>query len=153
MRVPILRLDAFLPYRLSVVSALVSESVAQAYRAMFGLSVPEWRVLAVLAEVDGLSQAAIGERTRMDKVSVSRAARALEGRGLVTRPASLADGRARVLGLTTAGEALYAEVAPRAKAMEAEIVAGMGADEVAALHALLARIEAGVLASGRTFQA
>lgn len=142
MTAPLLRLDSFLPYRLSVVSNLVSERIADAYRALFGLSVPEWRVIAVLAEADGLSQAAIGERTRMDKVSVSRAARALEGRGLVARPANMADGRARVLSLTAAGGALYALVAPRAKAMEAEILAGLDEGEVAMLARLLTRIEA-----------
>lgn len=140
-----LSLDGFMPYRLSVVSNLVSERIADAYRAMFGLSVPEWRVIAVLAEADGLSQAAISERTRMDKVSVSRAARALEGRGLVARPANRTDGRARVLSLTQAGEALYALVVPRAKAMEAEILAGLDAAEVALLAALLTRIEAQLL--------
>lgn len=141
MTQPLLRLDTFLPYRLSVVSNLVSERIAEAYRALFGLSVPEWRVIAVLAEADGLSQMAIGERTRMDKVGVSRAARALEARGLIARPASSADGRARVLSLTASGDALYRLVAPRAKAMEAEILSGLDPEEVSTLAALLTRIE------------
>jgi DNA-binding MarR family transcriptional regulator len=143
-----LKLDSFMPYRLSVVSNLVSERIADAYRALFGLSVPEWRVVAVLAEADGLSQMAIGERTRMDKVSVSRAARALEGRGLVARPTNRSDGRARVLSLTPAGEALYALIVPRAKAMEAEILKGLDAAEMELLAELLGRIETQLLSKG-----
>lgn len=139
-----LRLDDFLPYRLSITSNLVSDHVAGAYRALFGLSVPEWRLVAVLAEADGLSQAAIGERTRMDKVTVSRAARALETRGLVTRLAHARDARARSLSLSAAGRALHGLVAPRAKAMEAAIFACFDASEVALLKALLARIESSV---------
>lgn len=143
-----LRLDGFLPFRLSVVSNLVSERIAESYRALFGLSVPEWRLVAVLAESDGLSQMALAERTRMDKVSVSRAARALEARGLVARPSDRRDARARVLSLTPEGRALHGLVAPRALAMEAEMLAGLSADEVAVLMGLLDRVEARLLAGG-----
>ena len=45
-----LRLDAFLPFRLSFTSNLVSERVAGTYRALFDLSIPEWRLVAVIAE-------------------------------------------------------------------------------------------------------
>ncbi|GGI84594.1 MarR family transcriptional regulator [Polymorphobacter multimanifer] len=145
-----LRLDDFLPYRLSVTSNLVSDHVAGAYRSLFGLSVPEWRLVAVLAEADGLSQAAIGERTRMDKVSVSRAARALEGRGLVTRLADARDARARALSLTDAGRGLHALVAPRAKAMEAAIFACLDPAEATQLKVLLARVEASLTAADPT---
>ena len=51
-------LDRFLPYRLSVLTNLVSGTIADAYRRRFGLSIPEWRVLAVLARHPGLSAAA-----------------------------------------------------------------------------------------------
>ena len=68
-----LRLDEFLPYRLSFTSNLVSETIARAYQALFGLTIPEWRLVAVIAEHDGISQQAIGLRTRMDKVTFTRA--------------------------------------------------------------------------------
>ena len=44
----ILHLEAFLPYRLSVASNLVSRASARRYQSAFGLSIPEWRVIAVL---------------------------------------------------------------------------------------------------------
>jgi len=46
---PVLLLENFLPYRLSVLTNLVSSAIAGAYRERFGLSIPEWRVVAVLA--------------------------------------------------------------------------------------------------------
>ena len=73
-------LDRFLPYRLSVTSNLVSDRIARAYAALFGLTIPEWRLVAVIAEVEAITQAEIGERTRMDKVTVSRAAASLIAR-------------------------------------------------------------------------
>lgn len=136
-----LRLDAFLPYRLSIASNLVSDAIADAYRALFGLKIPEWRLIAVLAEGTAMSQQALGARTRMDKVTVSRAAIALERRGLVARDADAADQRAWRLSLSAAGRALYAQVAPQALAIEAAVFAGFDADERTAFADMLARIE------------
>lgn len=146
-----LRLQHFLPYRLSVVSNLVSETIATAYRALFGLTIPEWRLVAVLAESEQLTQQAIGAATRMDKMTVSRAAVALVTRGLVAREPNPADARSWLLGLSEPGRALYAEVAPKALELEAAIVAGLTAAEREALAAMLARVEAAALrlAEGR----
>ena len=68
-----LRLDGYLPYRLSVASNAVSRLIARAYEDRFGLTIPQWRLIAVLAEDGPLTQQAIGSRTVMDKVTVSRA--------------------------------------------------------------------------------
>ena len=73
-------LGEFLPYRLSMASNLVSDTVATAYEAAFGLRIPEWRLVAVIAEADAISQFEICRRTRMDKVTVSRAGIALAAR-------------------------------------------------------------------------
>ena len=81
----LLQLDDFLPFRLSYTSNLVSERIARSYEALFGLKIPEWRLIAVIAEGKGNTQQEIGSRTRMDKVTVSRAAIALFERGLITR--------------------------------------------------------------------
>jgi DNA-binding MarR family transcriptional regulator len=76
-----LALDDFIPYRLSVTSNLVSDSIARTYESLFGLTIPEWRLVAVIAETGGVTQQAIGAKTLMDKVTVSRAAIALVDRG------------------------------------------------------------------------
>ena len=54
---PKLHLEKFLPYRLSVLSNTVSSAIAAAYFMNFGLTIPEWRVMAVLAGNPGLSAA------------------------------------------------------------------------------------------------
>lgn len=138
-------LDDFIPYRLSITSNLVSDAIARAYEALFGLTIPEWRVIAVVAEEEGVTQAAIGGRTRMDKVTVSRAAIALVGRGLLTR-ANHADRRSHGLALTVAGRELYAQVAPKALELERQVFDGFDRDEVERFVAMLRRVEAVVLA-------
>lgn len=143
-------LDNFIPYRLSVTSNLVSDGIARTYEALFGLTIPEWRLIAVIAEVGpndaGITQQAIGARTRMDKVTVSRAAIALTARGLLDRRANANDKRSHLLRLTDAGRDLYAAVAPKALDLEARIFAAFTAEEVATFTAMLRRIEAETLA-------
>lgn len=142
-----LRLQEFLPYRLSIASNLVSDAIADTYRALFGLRIPEWRLVALLAESEGLTQQALGQASRMDKVTVSRAAIALAERGLVARAPNLGDKRSHLLALTPAGRALYAEVAPKALEMEARLFAGFSGAEIAAFRAMLERVEEAVAAA------
>ena len=66
-------LEDFLPYRLAILSHTVSTTIAQVYDKRFGLSIPEWRVIAILGRFPGLSAVEVADRTLMDKVAVSRA--------------------------------------------------------------------------------
>ncbi|MBA4047420.1 MAG: MarR family transcriptional regulator [Sphingomonas sp.] len=135
-------MDAFLPYRLSIASNRVSAAVATAYEALFGLSIPQWRLIAVIAQGAGVTQQALGAATQMDKVMVSRAAIALVERGLVKRAPHPDDQRSHLLSLSAAGQALYDAVAPKALALEAQIFGGFSAEESAQFAAMLARVEA-----------
>lgn len=136
-----LRLDDFIPYRLSFTSNLVSDTIARTYEALFGLTIPQWRLIAVIAESDGVTQGEIGARTRMDKVTVSRAAIGLVERGLLERVANAQDRRSHLLVLSGEGRCLYAEVAPKALELEARIFARFSRDEIDRLVAMLRRID------------
>ncbi|MCW3838066.1 MarR family winged helix-turn-helix transcriptional regulator [Sphingomonas canadensis] len=137
-----LKLDAFLPYRLSVASNAVSGAIATAYRTLFGLRIPEWRLIAVLAEDGALSQQALCGRTGMDKVTVSRAAIALFDRGLVSRSPNPDDQRSHLLTLSGTGKALYEQVAPKAIELERRIFDGFAPEEIADFRTMLERLEA-----------
>ena len=76
-------LEEFLPYRLSILSNTVSSSIASTYEKRFGLSIPEWRVIAVLGRFPGISAVEVAQRTMMDKVAVSRAVSKLIKRGRI----------------------------------------------------------------------
>ena len=143
-----LTLDRFLPYRLSVASNAVSTRISAAYRRRFGLKIPEWRLVTILAESDNITPASIGEKTRMDKIAVSRAASALIERGLVETKSNPADGRSHLLSLTDDGHALYAEIAPMALQTEAELFNNMTDSERSTLDSLLRRLEAAATALG-----
>ncbi len=137
-----LTLDKFLPYRLSVASNAVSVRISSAYRKRFGLRIPEWRLITILAETARATPASLADATRMDKIAISRGAAALIERGLVAADDNPADGRSHFLSLTADGRALYADIAPLALATEAELFASFTADERKLLEALLRRVEA-----------
>jgi DNA-binding MarR family transcriptional regulator len=139
-----LRLDQFLPFLLSVTSNRVSGRIARTYESLFGLSIPEWRLIAMIAEHDAITQAGIGERTRMDKVTVSRAAIALTQRALLVRTPHDTDRRSHHLSLTEAGRALYEQVAPKALELEKRIFSRFTAAELTTLTAMLRRIDAAI---------
>ncbi|MFB0873215.1 MULTISPECIES: MarR family winged helix-turn-helix transcriptional regulator [unclassified Sphingobium] len=141
----VLKLEAFLPYRLSYTAALLSELVTNAYRSTFGLTIPEWRVLAHVAERPGISQQEVGHRSRMDKVTVSRAATALHGKGLLQRDASADDRRVLNLRLSPAGRSLFDRIAPVALDLERRIAGSLSPDEIDRLRDLLGRIDAAAL--------
>lgn len=136
-----LQLDRYLPYRLSVASNAVSGLIARAYEDRFGLTIPQWRLLCVLAEDGAVTQVQIVARTVMDKVTVSRAAQGLVRRRLVGRSQNEADGRSHVLALTPEGRRLHAEIAPLALAYEAALIAGLAPEEVNLLKRLLGRLQ------------
>lgn len=141
-------LEEFIPYRLSVVANRASRVFARRYSEAFGLSVAEWRVLAVLGRFGGLSGTEVAERTAMDKVKVSRAVKLLLDRGLVRRAEDAADRRIQRLAMTEAGRQVHAGIVPQARALEAELLEGMDAAAAAALQAMLDRLDRRLLEMG-----
>ena len=87
-------LEEFLPYKLAIVSHTVSSLVARVYDKRFGLTIPEWRVIAIVGRFPGLSAVEVAERTMMDKVAVSRAVTKLIKSGRIDR--QFADGKAHL---------------------------------------------------------
>ena len=137
---PLLDLEHFLPYRLSVLANIVSQAIAQGYQARFNLSVTEWRVLAVLGRYPGLSGLEVGERIAVDKVAVSRAVARLVEADRITRELEPADRRRSVLNLSEAGRLVYDEVAPMALAQEQRLLSVLSAEERAALDMILRKL-------------
>ena len=135
-----LHLDRFVPYRLSVLSNLVSMSIAQAYEREFGLTIPEWRVIAVLARYPNLSAIEVAERTAMDKVAVSRAVQSLLASRRLVRAYDKGDRRRSILRLSAAGRAVYTRVAPLALGYERKLLDTLSASDRRALDRLIGRL-------------
>jgi len=143
----VLELDRFLPYRLSVLSNRISQDIAGLYGAKFGLTVTEWRILAVLGRYPDLSATEVAERTAMDKVAVSRAVSSLLEDGRLKRRIHGDDRRRSVLELSAKGYKIYDVVAPLAMAYESRLLEGLREDEPGAPDRLLTRMEERELAT------
>ncbi len=137
---PKLILSEFLPYQLSVTSNAISDLIARGYRGKFGLSISEWRVMAVLGERDSATQRALCTATAMDKVTVNRASKTLFDRGLIARMPNETDGRSHHLTLTKIGRELYEQIVPLAQAIRNELVQVLDEDELQVLERILAKL-------------
>jgi DNA-binding MarR family transcriptional regulator len=134
------RLADFLPYRLSITSNAVSGLIAGDYGEKFGLTIPEWRIMAVLGEAGAMTQRDLVRATLIDKVAVNRACKALDARGLVARSPNAADGRSHHLLLSEPGRLMHDEIWPLAYADYERIFAVLSKAEAETLRGLLDKL-------------
>ena len=134
-------LEEFLPYELSVTASRTSRLFARRFEAAFGLSIAEWRVMAVVGRFGTITPSAVAERTDMDKVKVSRATAALVAGNLLEQGPAPHDGRARLLRLTRKGRSVHDGIVPLALAMEAQLASGLTDEEWTTLRSCLRRLQ------------
>ena len=134
-------LKDFLPYQLAVLSNRVSDGFAQLYHDKFGISVPEWRVVAHLSQAEKVSIREIYKKVEMDKSKASRAAARLVQAGYVSKKVNPGDRRLVELSLTAKGRAMVAEIGPMGDGFQAEVLTCLApdkrADFVAALKTMM----------------
>lgn len=136
-----LSLQQFLPYRLSVLSNRISDSLANKYRKRFGINVHEWRILSALGEEKKLSAVAITNRIAMDKVTVSRAVKRLIEKGLILKDLDSKDQRSYELALSGEGVKMYQQLVPIALAHEQEVIANLTLKDKENLLELLLKLD------------
>jgi DNA-binding MarR family transcriptional regulator len=136
-----LELEKFLPYRLNRLAETVSRQFQTIYRTRYGLTRPEWRLLASLGQNGTMTATEVGRDSAMHKTKVSRAVAALEARRWLKRDADPQDRRVERLALTPAGAKAYAEIVPLARAFEARLLARLEPGERQALSVGLAALE------------
>lgn len=135
-----LELEAFLPYRLSVLANLVSTALARLYAERFGLTIPQWRVMAVLGRYPDLSVNQVARKTAMDKVTVSRAVAGLVRDGRACRSTHAGDRRRAVLRLSRDGQEVCARIVPVARAYERRLLNELDTAERRTLERLIDRL-------------
>jgi DNA-binding MarR family transcriptional regulator len=131
----------------------MSRAFARRYGEQFGLSIPEWRVMAVLGRFAPLSAGEVAQRTAMDKVRVSRAVAKLMKSGLVDRATDSGDRRRSALKLSRAGRRVHEAIIPMARQIEAALLARLSPQERAALDVIVAKLTERAVALDRGEQA
>ena len=137
------RLAEFLPYRIVSLGQAMGQGLARQYAEEFGLSIPEWRTLALIGQYEAVTAAEVVAETPMDKATVSRASASLTRRGLVERVPHEADRRATTLRLSAEGRTVFAAVSEKALAYEDALLEGFTAEERALFDRLLDKLREG----------
>ncbi len=133
-------LDAFLPYRLAKLASRVSRGFSQEYSTSFGLSIPEWRVMAHLSQSDTVSVRELHLKADLEKSKASRAAARLQAAGLVVKKTSETDRRLIELSLTPRGEEMIGKLRPLALSYEADVLSTLSPEDRTQLDRLIDKL-------------
>ena len=136
-----LKLNSFIPYRLSVLSNKISQGIADLYESRFQISTQEWRIMAILGEQPEISAGEVAARTAMDKVAVSRAVKKLLSSKKLERHFSDNDKRRSVLALSDLGMSIYLEIIPMAKEYEQNLLSNLSTEQQHNFNQLLDTLE------------
>jgi len=137
-----LTIKALLSYRLHVVANLLSRGAAMRYKREFGVSLWEWRTIALLGVDAPLSLNDLARAAGLDKGQMSRVVSGLAERDLVVRGADERDGRGVRLSLTKAGARLYDGLMRAAAERNTAFLGCLTKDERAGLASALAKLGA-----------
>ncbi|WP_051341858.1 MarR family winged helix-turn-helix transcriptional regulator [Pseudonocardia spinosispora] len=102
-----------------------------------GLTSPQFAVLHALAHEGALTQVALRSKIRLDRSTTADVVRRMVARRLATQVKDPHDARRRLVRLTAAGRALYAESTVRATQVNESMLAGLEEEQRTRLVTLL----------------
>ncbi len=123
-------LSNYIPCQLASLTQTMTRSIAALLDERYGISLPEWKVLAIIRDKPGQSAVAVARHAQMDTVAVSRAVTKLLDSGLVSRELDSEDRRCSVLGITAEGQELHDQIAPLACELETSLLNELSEEEV-----------------------
>jgi DNA-binding MarR family transcriptional regulator len=135
-----LALDRSVFLKLLVLVNLTARPFGGLYARRHKITLAEWRVMFTLASRPGSAAADIADTLGLDKMTVSRAIRALERSGHLKRTTDSNDQRRAALNLTARGLDVFNQIAPGALAREATLFGVLDAPERRALIATLDKL-------------
>lgn len=134
----IIPITGLLSYRLSRTSSAMSRSAAVRYRRDFGVSLGEWRAIALIAADPTLTLNRLARRAGLDKAQMSRVVTKLTERELVARTAG--SGRSSQLALTPEGTQVYRDLIAAANERDATFLEVLTAEEAHVLTSALDKL-------------
>lgn len=133
-------LENFVPYRIVALGHGISGRLARVYENE-NITIPEWRVLAVISQAERVAARDVTRMTPMDKMAVSRAVASLETKGFVLRETDSADRRVNTLSLSSSGRALFERIEALALEVEDDLLRVLTPEERRIFDTALAKLE------------
>ena len=141
-----LKLEDHVTYRISVLTQMFGREAARIYSERWGLSLPKYRVLTVMANLSGISLRELTDQTQMDKGQISRVVSQMELEGLITRKSDDKNARRLILTLTSAGAKLYKQTIGVSEERQREILSVLTTEELTALRSTLDKLSSHIRA-------
>ncbi len=125
--------------QLWILMNLTARPFASRFAAKFHLNLTEWRILRIVARNPGATAQEVTDYSGLDKMSVSRAVRALESNGQLARHGA-STGRSLQLRPTAKGLKAYQEILAMAQRRDQQIYGQLSAAEAVAFEAVLTKL-------------
>jgi DNA-binding MarR family transcriptional regulator len=143
-----LHIGHFLTFQLIRLANAAKSNVTRRYLADFGLSVPEWRLLAMTIRFQPVRFSELVANSSMDKGQASRTLHGMIKRGYIasksTAPGSRKAGDTAavpvILTVARKGRALYKAVLPVAQRNQARLLQKLTRDERRTLYSVLSKL-------------
>jgi MarR family transcriptional regulator, organic hydroperoxide resistance regulator len=140
---PPFKLDRHIFYLFGQIYGRRDQQLARSLRK-FRLSVPQWRVLGALTDLDSATINHLADITVVDRTTLSRTLDRMEKHGLVARKRVQADKRSYDIRLTAGGRAMFRRIWPVINYHNTRAIAGLSPRELARLRAIIKKMIANV---------
>jgi DNA-binding MarR family transcriptional regulator len=129
-------------------ATLTKNTLTRRYLDPYGISLPEWRLLALVARYDSLLFSEITTGSSMDKGQVSRTLKSIHRKGLVMLDAVATDEKPRSTSLSPRlqvsispkGRTLFNRILPASRSWQARLIDSMSPEERRVFHSVALRL-------------
>ena len=139
MKTPTFDHQGYVPYLIRRIADTLIESFSAGLKP-FGISLPMWRVLAVLHGRGPTRFKVLVSQTLIEPPTLSRLVAALQTKGLITKTSSDVDARGVLIAPTKKGLDVVERVTPHAFEVENATLAGLTEDEAEMFRRLVKRV-------------
>ena len=117
-----------LTYRLLRLSNTLGLYSSRRYREELDVTLPEWRVMSIIALLETTSAQEISRSVSTDKAWVGLTLQKLEKRGFVRRVSDKQDGRRTLVSFTRPGKEVHDAILANAKRRQRRLLGALGED-------------------------
>ncbi|MFZ5781456.1 MAG: MarR family winged helix-turn-helix transcriptional regulator [Pseudomonadota bacterium] len=130
-----------LTYRLLRLSNTLGLYSSRRYRAELDVTLPEWRVMSIIALLETSSAQEISRAVSTDKAWVGLTVQKLERRGFVRRTSDKQDRRRTLISLTRKGQEVHDVIMANARRRQKRLLGTLGEEGAERLFASLDRLQ------------
>jgi len=137
-----LALEDFPSFKLTRLATAVQQRLTRLYAEHYGVSTPEWRLLAALHTFSLMSVQDLLRLTGYDKGLISRTLTALQTKRIVRLTPDPKNAKRINAAITARGRTIYARILPEARRRQVRLLAALEPEERTALYSALTKLQA-----------